>query len=78
MVEGVMLKQEEMKQRWLFDWNYQPSLQLKNEYWKLLSVTWVDPDFFVFVFFRTNNSEFENAALEEDMQSPSEGSRVMC
>ena len=29
-------------------------------------------------FFRTNNSEFENAALEEDMQSPSEGSRVMC
>lgn len=74
-----MLKQEEMKQRWLFDWNYQPSLQLKNEYWKLLSVTWVDPDFFVFVFFfRTNNSEFENAALEEDMQSPSEGSRVMC
>lgn len=78
MVEGVMLKQEEMKQRWLFDWNYQPSLQLKNEYWKLLSVTWVDPDFFVFVFFRTNNSEFENAALEEEMQSPSEGSRVMC
>lgn len=34
--------------------------------------------FLVFVFFRTNNSEFENAALEEDMQSPSEGSRVMC
>ena len=38
----------------------------------------MDPDFFVFVFFRTNNSEFENAALEEEMQSPSEGSRVLC